>query len=118
MGNVNMPQVCSTDEWQTAAPAVSLQGVASALSYDTEKKIEALLRELCRCELDSKVTTLDDDEQVLVGANSKKGFKKGASTPADYKSSTVIDDDSTARQRLAIAFRIEKKKLLVEAIRT
>jgi hypothetical protein len=100
--------LCSPEEWQSVNPANGLQAVAAPLSYETESKIESLLRELCRCELDSKPTSLDQDVQSLVGNG--KGFKKG--TNADSK---VSMQDDINRERLATLFRIEKKKLLFEA---
>ena len=102
--------LCSPEEWQSMNPANGLQATAAPLSYETESKIESLLRELCRCELYSKPTTLDQDVKFLTG--NIKGFKKD-----NNADSTVLTQDHFNRERLATLFRIEKKKLLSEASR-
>lgn len=103
--------VCSETEWNIAQPASNLGGVAVPLSEETERKITALLGCICEGELLAKPTTIKQDEELLEKKQSRsKGFGGAAAVVAS-------SDEMPERLRSAIIFRMEKKKLLEEAIR-
>ena len=85
----------STDvEWEDAAEAIG--NFASSVSPENERAANAAIRRAMEMELESKATTIEEDERLLT---------------------TTTDDDDDGMMLLPVAFRLEKKKLLREAIR-
>ena len=112
---------CSEAEWNSLTPDKSLQNMATPLSMETEKTVNLVLSELCKYELQSKTPVEDDEKQLLdfnkVNGNNSKGFTK---TKVAEDAKKTIDDSfdlKNQRFRSALLFRIEKKKLLLEAIK-
>jgi len=86
----------STDgEWGDAAEAIG--NFASPVSPENERAANAAIRRAMEMELESKATTIEEDERLLTA--------------------TTTDDDDDGMMLLPVAFRLEKKKLLREAIR-
>lgn len=75
--------------------SVNLDCVSQPLSASTEAKIEACLRAIAGEELRIKPTSLEADEQQMLKESKVTSFSEA--------------------QRLALEFRIEKKRLLLEA---
>jgi len=92
-------------------------------SSDTERKGLEVLKALAKCELDTLPTTLQADMQELAsiraggpGAGSTRGFGASTETAKKPQSETaeVVDPSGKYSEQIfsALAFRIEKKKLL------
>lgn len=86
----------STDaEWEASGEAVG--NFAAMVSTENEERARLVARTAFEMELDAKATTLEEDEEL----------QKRAST-----SSSILDEE----ERLAVLFRIEKKKILKDSI--
>lgn len=89
----------STDaEWEAAGEAVG--NFAALVSAENEERARLVARTALEMELQAKPTTLEEDEELL-----KRSTAGGSS-------SLVMDDD----EKLALLFRIEKKKILKDSI--
>ncbi|KAL3822430.1 hypothetical protein ACHAXA_007437 [Cyclostephanos tholiformis] len=87
----------STDgEWEEAGEAIG--NFAAQVSLDNERAARTVLRRAMEAELDGKATTIEEDENLLVALSGRSGGG--------------VD----AEEMLPVAFRLEKKKLLREAI--
>lgn len=87
--------VSSDSEWVAAGEAVG--NFAAQVSVENERKAQLAARTAIELELATKATTLEEDKQLLKRADSSKAG---------------MDPE----ERLALQFRIEKKKLLKEVI--
>ncbi len=87
--------VSSESEWLAAGEAVG--NFAAQVSPENERKARLAAYTAVKLELEAKATTLEEDKELLKRAGSSK---------------SGID----AEERLALQFRIEKKKLLKEAM--
>ena len=105
--------VCSESEWGNAQPQKDLLRVLAPLSSKTEELTEKLLKTLCSLELKSKPTTLDDDVESL--RELVNGDSRGFSEKKGNKRSKTGTHSSIQRKQTALLFRIEKKKILLEA---
>jgi len=85
----------SDDEWEDSGEAIG--NFAAEVSPANERAARTAARRALEIELESKATTIEEDENLL----------------KMYKESEGIDNE----QVLAVLFRLEKKKLLKEAIR-
>jgi len=85
--------MCSESEWRDAQLGTGMQGVASALSDETEKLTLQLLQALCSSELNTKPTTLSEDEET-------------------FRIHSQSSNGKDAKLVSALEFRIEKKKIL------
>ena len=104
--------LCSEEEWNGAVEKdgsetlkVNLDKTAVAMSPNTEQKLTEALRVIADEELKSKPTTVEEDKELLSKLLSNK-----ISSSSDASGS--FGDSSYA----AVVFRIEKKKLLLEAL--
>jgi hypothetical protein len=87
----------STDgEWEEAGEAIG--NFAAQVSSDNERAAGMVVRRAMEMELDGKATTIEEDENLMMA------FGGGGGGGAD------------AEEMLPVAFRLEKKKLLREAI--
>ena len=110
--------VCSESEWMSTRPKESMQIFAFPLSQETEDRAGKLLSSICFLELRGKSTTIEQDEEALdalikgAAISDSKGFAVRKS-----KEDTNVAIESNIRSRLinALIFRLEKKKLLLEA---
>ena len=112
----------SAEEWELLFPSTrsgqvnfSLDTLGQPLSSATEKRVAAALKGLIAAELNSKPTTLDADIALLKSIVSK-AQSSSIITNGSSGSSTVgsgMFEDATIS---AIAFRIEKKRLLDEVM--
>jgi D-aminopeptidase len=93
---------CTDTEWQAAGQAVGSFATSSTVSQATETAVRKAAQTALQWELDRKPTTLQEDETL------QQRFDA-------HKSKAV--DRSTAEQ-LALTFRIEKKKVLQECLRS
>mmetsp|Transcript_32380 Transcript_32380/g.44363 ORF Transcript_32380/g.44363 Transcript_32380/m.44363 type:complete len:509 (+) Transcript_32380:174-1700(+) len=99
----------SNTEWNalfSASPVVSLEQLGRPLSADSEAVLNRALQTIVASELASKATSLKDDEALLT---------RYLATPVQTKSvsaSGKFDD----KEVTALAFRIEKKKILQQAL--
>ena len=110
----------SPAEWQALIGADgkigNLEKLGAPLGAQTEALLAQALRKLAKCELESKTTTIEQDLATLAQGKPSKGFKSpsspavGGGPPADP--SGPFQDALFA----AISFRIEKKRLLLEAV--
>eukprot|EP01038_Epipyxis_sp_PR26KG_P012355 gene12355-16569_t len=121
----------ATDEWNSFFDnenRLTLEALGKQLSSNTELCIKRALLNIINAELASKPTTLDDDKQLLSNilnkktasnstpnSNSTKGFAKVNNVVSDEIDPSGIYSNTLIS---AIIFRIEKKKLLVEAIKS
>ena len=87
--------VSTEEEWQDAGEAVG--NFAAEVNPENERKARLAARTAIQAELDSKATTLEEDLELIKRISSTKS-------------------SMDAEERLAIQFRIEKKKLLRETI--
>ena len=87
--------VSSEDEWQASGEAVG--NFAEMVSAENERKARVAARTSIEMELAAKGSTLEEDLELL--------------KRVDAKSGTMEPDE-----KLALEFRIEKKKLLKECI--
>jgi hypothetical protein len=87
--------VSTDEEWIAAGEAVG--NFASEVSPENEMKARLAARTAVEMELDAKATTVEEDKEVLTRAGSSKAG---------------LD----AEEKIAILFRIEKKKILKENI--
>ena len=102
----------------------NLERLGAPLSPQTEKLVASALRSLASLELASKPTTLEEDVALLGGSKGgvsrKKGNKGFSSSSGDAASdATAAPNPSGPYQDAvysAISFRIEKKRLLGEAM--
>lgn len=91
----------STDaEWDAAGQAIGNFGEENAGGAENERCARLAARTAVAMELASKATTLDDDVELMKRLDTIKSLK------------------SNPEERLAVQFRIEKKKLLREVIET
>ena len=91
----------SPEEWDTLSAAgrlTSLDGLGAPLSAQTEKTVAAALLDIIRLELQQKTTSLADDLVTLQEL-------RAATAPAAAYSDVA-----------AVAFRVQKKKLLSDAL--
>lgn len=89
----------STDaEWEAAGEAVG--NFAALVSVENEDRAKLVARTALEMELRAKPTKLEEDEELLKKAN------------AGGSNAMIMDDE----ERLALIFRIEKKKILKESI--
>jgi hypothetical protein len=89
--------ISTEGEWEDAAEAIG--NFASPVSPENERAANAAIRRAMEMELESKATTIEEDESLLT------------------TTTTDDDDDDDGMMLLPVAFRLEKKKLLREAIR-
>ena len=87
--------VSTEAEWQDAGEAVG--NFAAAVSADNERKARLVARTAIELELAAKATTLEEDQELLKRMDS-------------------IGGSVEPEEKLAVQFRIEKKKLLKECI--
>ena len=105
----------SPAEWEQAfssslsSSTYNLDRLGSPLSRETERKVEAALRSLLSAELAAKPTTLEEDVAELRLLQTQMKAPSGSDKVA---ASGMYEDSAIA----AIAFRIEKKKLLTEIL--
>mmetsp|Transcript_10349 Transcript_10349/g.14860 ORF Transcript_10349/g.14860 Transcript_10349/m.14860 type:complete len:532 (-) Transcript_10349:65-1660(-) len=85
----------SDDEWDESGEAIG--NFAAEVSPANERAARTAVRRAMELELESKTTTIEEDENLL------KMYKEGKG----------VDNEEV----LAVLFRLEKKKLLQEAIR-
>lgn len=123
---------CSEEEWMQifgskAPDDLSFDMVKSALSSTTEELVKQALRSLIQLELDSKPTTIEEDADLLTtmpkngGIRNERSYGKGFGAG---KVSSLGDDSLTADPSgrfsdsyySAVLFRMEKKKLLRDAL--
>ena len=97
---------CTDAEWQAAGQAVGSFAEASSSSSATETAVRAAAQCALTWELDRKATTVAEDEALWQRLQSAAVAKKKAA-----------DTMSTA-ERLALQFRIEKKKVLQECLQS
>ena len=88
--------VSSESEWEDSGEAIG--NFAVQASPENERAARTAVRRAMEMELESKATTIEEDENLLKVLQAKK--------------SGGVD----AEEILAVKFRIEKKKLLQEAI--
>jgi Rubisco LSMT substrate-binding len=89
----------STDaEWDAAGQAIGNFCLENSGGVENEQRARLVARTAIALELSSKATTIQQDQELLRRLESSKGL------------------DASPSERLAIQFRIEKKKLLQEAI--
>jgi hypothetical protein len=86
--------VSTEEEWQAAGEAVG--NFAAEVGAENERKARLAARTQIELEVAAKATTLEQDQQLLKVMASKKGTE--------------------VEEKLAVQFRIEKKKLLQETI--
>jgi hypothetical protein len=86
--------VSTNAEWEAAGEAVG--NFAAAVSAENEQKARLAARTALELELQAKPTTLEEDEQL---------FKRSMNIRS-------MESD----ERLALIFRIEKKKILKDSI--
>jgi len=102
--------LCTTQEWkayESASDGFSLDALAVSLSDATEITIANTLRRLVRLELDSKPTSMAEDKALYNSMLSDRSSKRNYTDPSGSFSDPIL---------AAVAFRIEKKMLLTEAI--
>lgn len=87
--------VSSNEEWDNAGEAIG--NFAEQSSPENERAAKLAIKKAMEMELDSKATTIEEDENLIKLMNGK---------------SSGVD----VEELLAIQFRLEKKKLLKEAI--
>jgi hypothetical protein len=94
-------------EWnlslKSSSQNVDLDCVRKPLSMDTELRVQKCLQEIARLELTDKTTTLEQDQDIIRYLSSS-GI---SGSDVEMKSSEL---------KLAVEFRIEKKKMLLEAM--
>jgi len=95
--------LCSESEWISITPLSDLEQIGFPLSQKTEKCIESLFKTIAEIELSLKSTTLSEDLQLL------KMLKASEENLSDSFSENGKLSD-------IVKFRLEKKKLLQEAI--
>jgi len=132
----------SAQEWQLVTDSrgmLALDALHAPLSAQTEKAVRRAQGQLAQLELESKASRLEDDEaqlRVMVSGRSKDksggvvgsfsvGF--GGESPSkvveraksSVRTASTVDPSGRFKDTLytAVAFRIEKKKLLLEASR-
>eukprot|EP00746_Dinoflagellata_sp_MGD_P127888 gnl/MRDRNA2_/MRDRNA2_62363_c0_seq1.p1 gnl/MRDRNA2_/MRDRNA2_62363_c0~~gnl/MRDRNA2_/MRDRNA2_62363_c0_seq1.p1 ORF type:complete len:637 (+),score=120.78 gnl/MRDRNA2_/MRDRNA2_62363_c0_seq1:134-2044(+) len=111
----------SSTEWKNLCSADgqlnNLEVLGTPLSAETERRGTEALKALAKCELDSLPTTLEDDLQAKA-AESNGAIAKG-DTKESSEANMVVDPSGSFREAnfAALAFRIEKKKLLQLASR-
>jgi hypothetical protein len=88
--------VSTEDEWQNAGEAVG--NFAAEVTPENERRAKLAARTAIEAELDNKLTTLEEDLELM-----KRLLSSSKSNPG-------------AEERLALQFRIEKKKLLRETM--
>ena len=88
--------VSSETEWKTAGEAIG--NFVERVSEENEKLARLAARCQIEIELDAKPTTLEEDEKILKQMKSKKSMA------------------GSVEEILSLQFRIEKKKLLINAI--
>ncbi|CAJ1938707.1 unnamed protein product [Cylindrotheca closterium] len=88
--------VSTEAEWQESGEAVG--NFAAMVSTENEERARLVARTALEMELQAKPTTLEEDEELL---------KRSSSS-----SSSIMEDE----ERLAVSFRIEKKKILKDSI--
>ena len=105
----------SAEEWELLFPSrsgqvnFSLDTLGQPLSSATEKRVAAALKGLIAAELNSKPTTLDADIALLKSIVSNA---QSSSIIVTTVGSGMFEDATIS----AIAFRIEKKRLLDEVM--
>ncbi len=133
----------SDAEWVSFGGLSSIQALGASLSPQTEESVARALRAFCRLELRDKPTTLQEDQArllftsqsmgagagamaqmegvdgALAQSNAPKGFGAAPSTIDNNGTGQGVDMDPSGLYRdalvCALAFRIEKKKLLHDA---
>ena len=98
--------VSTEAEWMDAGHA-GVARFAEYVSADNERAARLVAQTALEMELQSKATTLQQDQELLQVMLASK--KKGSS-------SSMVDAVANPQELLALRFRIEKKKLLLEAI--
>eukprot|EP00804_Cyclotella_cryptica_P029771 CCRYP_020940-RA/>CCRYP_020940-RA protein AED:0.05 eAED:0.05 QI:35/1/1/1/1/1/3/54/592 len=88
--------VSSDEEWENAGEAIG--NFATQVSPENERAARLAIKRAMELELESKPTTVEEDENLLQIMNAKSGGVE-------------------MEELLAVMFRLEKKKLLKEAIR-
>jgi len=86
--------ISSEDEWEEAGEAIG--NFATEVSLENERAARMAVRKAMELELDGKPTTMQEDENLLNVFGAKSG--------------------TDVEEILAVKFRLEKKKLLQEAI--
>uniref|UniRef100_A0A7S2S8I0 Rubisco LSMT substrate-binding domain-containing protein n=1 Tax=Eucampia antarctica TaxID=49252 RepID=A0A7S2S8I0_9STRA len=93
--------VSSDDEWMAAGEAIGNFAADNSGGATNERLARIAAVTALQLELDSKDTTLEQDIQLL-----------------RQSKNNMLDDDDYEQNQLALAFRIEKKKLLKETIKS
>jgi Rubisco LSMT substrate-binding len=99
--------LATENEWIAAGRSVG--PFQKVVNSDNEKCVQKVVAAVLTRELQSKPTTLEQDEQLLLSLLL-------ATTTTQKRMKMVEPSPASAEQRLAIRFRIEKKKLLLETI--
>ena len=118
---------CSEKEWQMligpSGSLDSLERLGQIFCGETEASVARSLKCLCRYELASKVTSIDEDIRLLEAAKACTTSGEGSSLKGFAVKEMALNDKGVDPAGMyvsagvtAIAFRIEKKKLLLEAL--
>jgi len=88
--------VSTEEEWEVFA-GKAIGNFATQVSEENERLARLAAKTAIQLELDSKPTTLEQDMEL-------------------WRKTTLFNANESAEERLALLFRIEKKKLLIETI--
>jgi hypothetical protein len=88
--------ISTNEEWQDAGEAIG--NFAKEISVENERAARLAIRRVMEMELESKATTMEEDETLLKAFSGRKG------------------ETNNVEEILAVTFRLEKKRLLQEAI--
>ena len=111
-----------TKNWNSNSASISLDEVGLPLSSMTEGKIATCLKSIAKFELLQKSTSLEYDTALLKNKNSVNENTNSNSNNPNKKDSKGFGKGSTndsymnENMMLATMFRIEKKKILIEAM--
>jgi hypothetical protein len=89
--------ISTNEEWQDAGESIG--NFAAEISVENERAARLAIRRVMEMELESKATTMEEDETLLKAFG---GRRKG--------------EANNVEEILAVTFRLEKKRLLQEAI--
>lgn len=89
--------ISTNEEWQDAGEAIG--NFAAEISVENERAARLAIRRVMEMELESKATTMEEDETLLKAFGGRNG-----------------GEANDVEEILAVKFRLEKKRLLQEAI--
>ena len=89
--------ISTNEEWQDAGEAIG--NFAKEISVENERAARLAIRRVMEMELESKATTMEEDEALLKAFGGRNG-----------------GEANDVEEILAVKFRLEKKRLLQEAI--